>query len=103
MSGYGTSVEEMAKAATDVDNVNQQSQDALRSLGSQLAPLEGTWKGQASVAFRTLMERYNADAQKLHDALQGISEQLKGSSQSYAQQEEESSSSLSNISNVLGG
>ena len=103
MAGYGTSVEEMAKAATDVDNVNQQSQDALRSLASQLSPLESAWKGQASVAFRTLMERYQADAAKLHDALQGISEQLKGSSEAYARQEEESSSSLSNISNVLGG
>ena len=103
MSGYGTSVEEMAKAAVDVDNVNQQSQDALRSLASQLSPLEGTWKGQASVAFRTLMERYQTDAKKLHDALQGISEQLRGSSDAYARQEEESSSSLSNISNVLGG
>lgn len=103
MSGYGITPEEMAKAAVDVDNVNQQSQDALKSLGNALAPLEGTWKGQAAIAFQTLMQRYNDDALKLHNALEAISQQLKESNVAYVRQEEEASSSLSNISNVLGG
>ncbi|OLR90601.1 WXG100 family type VII secretion target [Actinokineospora bangkokensis] len=103
MSGYGITPEEMAKAAVDVDNVNEESQNALKSLGGALAPLHDNWKGAAARAFATLMERYNTDAAKLHDALQAISEQLKQSNAAYVQQEEESSSSLSNITNVLGG
>ncbi|MFC5286104.1 WXG100 family type VII secretion target [Actinokineospora guangxiensis] len=93
----------MAKAAVDVDNVNQQSQDALKSLYNNLTPLQDNWSGQASQAFNTLLQRYQADATKLHDALQGISEQLKQSNEAYIRQEEESSQSLSNITNVLGG
>ncbi|GGS23396.1 MULTISPECIES: WXG100 family type VII secretion target [Actinokineospora] len=103
MAGYGVSQEEMAKAAVDVDNVNQQSQDSLNSLYNALTPLQDNWKGAASQAFATLLQRYQDDARKLHDALQGISEQLKESNAAYAQMEEEASSSLSNISNVLGG
>ncbi|MGX7824333.1 WXG100 family type VII secretion target [Actinokineospora sp. 24-640] len=103
MAGYGVSVEEMAKAAVDVDNVNQESQDALKSLYGALNPLRDNWKGQASVAFSTLLQRYQDDSRRLHDALQAISEQLKESNAAYVRQEEESSQSLSNITNVLGG
>ncbi|GAA4429624.1 hypothetical protein GCM10023148_34090 [Actinokineospora soli] len=103
MAGYGISQEEMAKAAVDVDNVNQQSQDALKSLYNALTPLQDNWSGAASQAFNTLLQRYQDDAVKLHDALQGISEQLKQSNEAYARQEEEASQSLSNITNVLGG
>ncbi|MDQ3404465.1 MAG: WXG100 family type VII secretion target [Actinomycetota bacterium] len=102
MSGYGITPEEMAKAAVDVDNVNQQSQDALKSLYSNLQPLQDNWTGQASTAFQTLIQRYNDDSRKLHDALQSISEQLKESNTAYVRQEEEAASSMSNITNVLG-
>ncbi|WP_156757896.1 WXG100 family type VII secretion target [Actinokineospora pegani] len=103
MSGYGITPEEMAKAALDVDKVNEESQAALKTLGSNLDPLRDNWKGQASTAFNTLMVRYNEDAKKLHDALQAISEQLKESNTAYVRQEEESSSSMSTIANALGG
>ena len=103
MSGYGITPEEMAKAAVDIDNINEESQNALSSLRGALEPISHSWKGQAARAFATLIERYDADARKLHDALGGISEQLKASNAAYVQQEEASSSSLSNISNVLGG
>ncbi|WP_018682789.1 WXG100 family type VII secretion target [Actinokineospora enzanensis] len=102
MSGYGITPEEMAKAAVDVDNVNEESRNALSTLRGNLAPLHDNWRGQASAAFATLMNRFDEDARKLHDALQGISEQLKASNQAYVRQEEEASSSLSNITNVLG-
>jgi WXG100 family type VII secretion target len=103
MSGYGITPEEMAKAATDVDNINEESRNLINSLRGNLDPLRDNWKGNASRAFATLMERYDADAAKLSEALAGIAEQLKSSGAAYVQQEEESSQSLSNISNVLGG
>ncbi|GAA2965561.1 MULTISPECIES: WXG100 family type VII secretion target [Actinokineospora] len=103
MSGYGITPEEMAKAAVDVDNVNEQSQNSLKSLGSALQPLHDNWSGNAARAFATLMQRYNDDANKLHTALEAISQQLKESNAAYVRQEEESSSSLSNITSVLGG
>ncbi|MGQ0839123.1 WXG100 family type VII secretion target [Actinokineospora sp.] len=92
----------MAKAAVDVDNVNEESQNALKSLGSNLEPLRNNWKGTASMAFATLMDRYYADSAKLHDALAAISQQLKDSNVAYTRQEEEASQSMSTITNVLG-
>jgi len=103
MSGYGITPEEMAKAAVDVDNVNEESRGALSSLRSALEPLMDNWTGGAATAFQTLMTRFDADAKKLGDALQGISEQLKSSNEAYVRQEEEAAQSMSNISNVLGG
>lgn len=103
MAGYGITPEEMAKAAVDVDKVNEESQNALKTLGSNLMPLQDNWTGNASRAFQTLMQRYNTDASKLHAALTAISEQLKESNAAYVRQEEEASQSMSTISNVLGG
>lgn len=103
MSGYGITPEEMAKAAVDVDNVNEESRGVLSSLRSALDPLRDNWRGSAATAFQTLMERFDADAAKLSDALQGISEQLKSSNEAYVRQEEEASQSMSSIANVLGG
>lgn len=103
MSGYGITPEEMAKAAVDVDNVNEESRGVLSSLRSALEPLSDNWTGVAATAFQTLMQRFDTDAAKLADALAGISEQLKASNEAYVRQEEEASQSMSNISNVLGG
>lgn len=103
MSGsYGLSFEEMDAAGRHVLDVNQTIQGTLSQLKSQLAPLQGAWKGQASTAFTNLMIRWDDAAQRLNLALQGIGESIQSSSTSYATQEEEHSQTMSTITQSLG-
>ncbi|MGI8817158.1 MAG: WXG100 family type VII secretion target [Pseudonocardia sp.] len=100
--GYGTTIEEMQRAAQQVAAVNERVQADLSALRNQLAPLAGAWRGEASRAFQGLMARWDADARKLNDALRDIGESIQGSGQSYARQEEQQAQSLSAISGALG-
>jgi WXG100 family type VII secretion target len=97
---FGTTPEVMAKAAQQVDQVSQEIGAELRSLQSQLEPVAASWKGSAASAFQQLMVRWGEDAQKLTQALQGISEMLQATNKNYSQVEE---ANHSQISQILGG
>jgi WXG100 family type VII secretion target len=99
--GYGTTPEEMQRAAARVMSVNDQVQANLASLRNQMAPLAGAWQGQAATAFQGLMARWDTDARSLNEALRGIGEAIRGTGQNYAQAEEQHSQSLSAIRNAL--
>jgi WXG100 family type VII secretion target len=99
--GYGTTPEEMQRAAARVMSVNDQVQANLASLRNQLAPLAGAWQGQASTAFQALMARWDTDARSLNEALRGIGEAIRGTGQNYAQAEEQQSRSMSSIQSAL--
>lgn len=99
--GYGTTPEEMQRAAARVMSVNDQVQANLASLRNQLAPLAGAWQGQASTAFQALMARWDTDARSLNETLRGIGEAIQGTGQNYAQAEEQQSRSMSSIQSAL--
>lgn len=101
-SAYGLSFEEMDAAGRHVLDTNQDIQSTLSQLKSQLAPLQGAWRGQASTAFANLMVRWDDAAMRLNNALQGIGESIQASSTTYAQQEEEHSQTMSTITQSLG-
>ncbi|MCW2631913.1 MAG: hypothetical protein JWR88_875 [Pseudonocardia sp.] len=101
-AGYGTSTDDMHRAGQQVFSVNEQVQGDLAALRSQLAPLAGAWRGEASTAFQALMARWDTDARALNEALRGIGEAIRSSGQSYAQQEEQNASQLGNIRSALG-
>lgn len=100
--GFGTTVEEMQKAARQVFTVNDTVQADLASLRSRLGPLAGAWRGDAAVAFTGLMARWDADARTLNDALRAIGEAIQASGAGYQAQEEQHTSSLSSIRAALG-
>ncbi|GAA2835590.1 WXG100 family type VII secretion target [Crossiella cryophila] len=102
-SGYGLDAEGMAKAAVDVDKVNNDITSELRSLRSGLEPLIGIWKGSAATSFGKLMEQWGAETEKLNQALGGIASTLKEQSGGYMLQEEEASSNISSIAAGLDG
>jgi WXG100 family type VII secretion target len=101
-AGFGTTVEEMARAGQHVLDVDADVQADLAALRAQLVPLQGAWVGDASAAFAGLMARWDADARSLSEALRAIGEAVTGSGRTYQQQEEARSSGLSAIRAALG-
>lgn len=100
--GYGTTTEEMQRAAQRVLSVNDQVQANLSALRNQLAPLAGAWQGQAATAFQGLIARWDTDARVLNDALRGIGEAIQGSGHSYAQAEAQQAQTLTAVRGALG-
>lgn len=82
-SGFGTELPTMQQASQHVDNVNQQIQGQLSKLMQELQPLATAWQGQAAGSFQSLHARWNENAQRLNEALRGISEDLARSQQTY--------------------
>ena len=101
-AGFGTTVEEMARAGQHVLDVNAEVQADLAALRGRLVPLQGAWVGDASRAFTELMARWDADARSLSEALRAIGEAVTGSGRTYRQQEEAQSAGLSAIRAALG-
>ncbi|HEV7788992.1 MAG TPA: WXG100 family type VII secretion target [Pseudonocardia sp.] len=101
-AGYGTTTEQMQRAAQQVVAVNEQVQSQLAALRNQLAPLAGAWRGEASTAFQGLMARWDSDAKTLNEALRGIGEAIQGSGRGYQQAEDQQHQSLSAIQGALG-
>lgn len=100
---FGTSFDAMQKAGQHVMDVNQDVQQRLASLRGQLEPLAGAWKGDASLAFTRLMQRWDQDATKLNQALMSIGESINSSSTTYIQQEEQEKAAMSSIEAALEG
>ena len=101
-AGYGTSVEDMARAGQHVLDVDADVQADLAALRGQLVPLQGAWMGDAATAFAGLMQRWDADARSLSEALRAIGEAIEGSGRTYQQQEQAQSAGLSTIRAALG-
>ena len=101
-SGFGTMVEEMARAGQHVLGVNAEVQADLSALRAQLVPLGGAWRGEAASAPSARQTRWDADARSLSEALRAIGEAIQGSGRTYQQQEESQSAGLSAIRAALG-
>jgi WXG100 family type VII secretion target len=100
--GFGTTVEEMARAGRQVLDVDAEVQADLAALRGQLVPLQGAWVGEAATSFTGLMVRWDADARALSEALRAIGEAILGSGRTYQQQEESQYGGLSAIRAALG-
>ena len=100
-AGFGTTVEEMARAGRHVLDVAEVQAD-LAALRGQLAPLQGAWVGEAATTFSALMARWDADARALSEALRAIGDAIQGSGRTYQQQEEAQYTGLSAIRAALG-
>jgi WXG100 family type VII secretion target len=102
VDGFGTTTEEMARAAQHVAAVNQSVQGELTALRGRLEPLAGAWVGRASAQFAQLMARWDADARALNQALGGIGRAIDGSRATYQRQEDHQTAAMTSISNALG-
>ena len=99
---YQTTPEEMRRAAARVREVNEQVQTQLSQLRNQLAPLGGAWRGEAATAFAGLMQRWDADARALNQALSGIGDAIDASALGYQRAEQTHQQTMTAISTALG-
>ena len=100
--GFGTTTEEMTRAAQHVDAVNESVRAELAGLRAKIEPVvRAQWTGQASLVFANLMQRWDADAQKLNEALQSIGAQLQTTGRTYEEQEQQQAQSMSGIASAL--
>jgi WXG100 family type VII secretion target len=102
VDGFGTTPDEMARAAQHVAAVNQAVQGELSALRGRLEPLAGAWVGRAAAQFAHLMARWDTDARSLNQALGGIGLAIAGSRATYQRHEDDQAAVMTSISNALG-
>ncbi|MBV9010950.1 MAG: WXG100 family type VII secretion target [Pseudonocardiales bacterium] len=98
---FGAQFEQTQAAAQHVATVNENVQAQLSRLYNQLEPLSRAWQGQAAIAFQILMQRWQADAGKLSEALTSIGERILESGATCAQNDGAEHQSYSPISQAL--
>lgn len=99
--GFGTTTEEMTRAAQHVASASDAVQAELRSLRAKLEPLAGLWTGRAASQFAALMARWDGDARSLSAALGSISAAIGSSGTSYASFEDDQAGTMSSITSAL--
>jgi WXG100 family type VII secretion target len=101
-SSFGTTFDEMNKAAQAVEQTVTEIQSETRSLVSSLEPIASAWQGSASSAFQQLISRFSEDASKLTTALDAIGQALQANNKNYTAVEETNSTSISKLLGGLG-
>jgi len=101
MSGFGTDADLMHKASSQVDDVRNNIESAVRQLHGNIEPVMASWQGGASDVFRRLMAQFQQDADKINQKLGEISENIKTSGQQYAEQEATQQDEFSKIEGRL--
>ncbi len=95
--GFGTTTEEMVRAAGQVRAVSDAVNGELARLRSQLGPLQGQGSGSAATAFAQLMAKWDTEARRLNEALGAIGEQLGGTATTYQQQEDQNRTAITSV------
>lgn len=101
MTRFATQTDVLAQAAAHVDQVNAEIQTKLSTLAGAVSATAGFWRGETQRTFSTLMERWNADAGRLTDALNAISLAMAQSGAAYASTEERSTAVLRSSGSAL--
>jgi len=103
MGDFATGTPELVTASQQCVDTNESLQDAGRVLAQAVDSMAGVWKGNAAVAFNSLMEQFRNDFDTMNTALFNIAEQVSGSAADYDRQEEEAAADISAITSTLDG
>ena len=80
------------EAAMDTDSIAAQIAQQLSDLKAYLAPLVGTWSGDASTEFQALQAKWDASAGDLNQVLRQIAQSLRTAGDNYLNTERTNSS-----------
>jgi 6 kDa early secretory antigenic target len=84
MSRYQVDSEAVLGASGAITATTSRIQGEVASLTGQLGDLQGSWSGQASVAFAGLMADWRVTQQRVEENLRAITEALRLAGQQYA-------------------
>ncbi|MGO1511251.1 MAG: WXG100 family type VII secretion target [Actinomycetaceae bacterium] len=87
----------LENAAGMVDDTKQNVEAKFTQLGSQLQGIGAAWTGQARTAFDRAMVRWDEEARSTNNILTELASALRGTQQSFTQQDESDSSSFNTI------
>jgi WXG100 family type VII secretion target len=100
---FGVTPQDIAFAATSVDNMAGTIADQLATIRSYVSELEAAWKGIAASTFSSLMTDYDVFAQMLNQALTDIAGGLKGNYANYSRSEAQNISNLKTVGGSIPG
>lgn len=101
--GFEGEIEQFSQAHASVEEAKGTLDTLLNNLRSTIEETRAGWQGEAHKAFDTLMARFDENALKLNQSLQGIGEQLQQAGSTYQAQEEEVSQQVGQIGKTLDG
>lgn len=101
--GFEGEIAQFSAAHKSVEETKGNLDKILGDVRSTVQETRAGWQGNAEKTFERLMERFDENAVKLNNALQGIGEQLQSAGSTYEAQEMEVEEQISNISKGLDG
>jgi WXG100 family type VII secretion target len=101
VAGFGTSQEAMAAGAAHVDEASERVQGQINTLRTEVETMKGGWGGQAANAFVTLHQNFEGQANRINTALRAMQEALVSTRTTYATQEEQETSNISNMAGQI--
>ena len=98
---FKTEAEVMVATAGRVDNTNDEVSAELTRLQGVVDQVRASWTGSAQVSFDNLMNRYDASAQQLQEALISISENIRSNARNFDNVEAQNHDAFSNVGGGL--
>lgn len=98
---FATESAVMVATAGRVDDTNNQVHSELTRLQGVVDGVRGSWAGAAQVSFDRLMERWNASATQLREALSSISENIRANARGFDSAESDNAQALSAVGGGL--
>jgi ESAT-6 family protein len=99
----GTTQEGMRAARVEFEGKSSFFSDQLKSVNSEMAVLQSTWQGTASLNFNQAMDNWEGGFTRVITALNSMIESLGGNAQLYSAQEDEAASIAGNFGSTLPG
>lgn len=101
MAGFGTSQEAMGAGAVAVSEASEQVQGQINTLRTEVDTMRGGWGGEASNAFGVLHQNFEAQANRINNALRAMHEALGATQKTYATQEENETSNITSMAGQI--
>lgn len=96
-SMFRTEADVMVATAGRVDDTNNQVQGELTRLRGVVDGVRGSWQGSAQASFDNLMQRWNASAKNLQEALLSISDNIRHNAKSFEGMEAQNAAAFSAV------
>lgn len=97
----GTTQEGMRSARIEFEGKSSLFSDQLKSVNGQMAALQSTWQGNASLNFNQAMDNWESGLTRVITALNSMIESLGGNAQLYSEQEDQAAAYANSFGSTL--